>query len=83
MPHDVPGMVELMGGKEEVIANLTNLFDHTPSDMLWNDYYNHANEPVHFVPFLLISWMYLGIHRSGHDIFVKCLCEQSRRDCWQ
>ena len=52
VPHDVPGMVELMGGKEEVIANLTNLFDHTPSDMLWNDYYNHANEPVHFVPFL-------------------------------
>lgn len=20
--------------------------------MLWNEYYNHANEPVHFVPFL-------------------------------
>ena len=30
VPHDVPGMVELMGGKEKVIANLTNLFDHTP-----------------------------------------------------
>ena len=45
-------MVELMGGKEEVIANLTNLFDHTPSDMLWNDYYNHPNEPNHHVPFL-------------------------------
>jgi predicted alpha-1,2-mannosidase len=23
-----------------------------PEDMLWNDYYNHANEPVHHVPFL-------------------------------
>ena len=45
-------MFELIGVKEEFISNLTNLFDHTPSEMLWNDYYNHANEPVHFVPFL-------------------------------
>ena len=52
MPHDVTGMVELMGGKEKVIADLTNLFDKTPSNLLWNEYYNHANEPVHFVPFL-------------------------------
>ena len=52
VPHDVTGMVELMGGKEKVIADLTNLFDKTPSNLLWNEYYNHANEPVHFVPFL-------------------------------
>lgn len=52
VPHDVPGMVELMGGKEKVIADLTNFFAKTPSNMLWNEYYNHANEPVHFVPFL-------------------------------
>lgn len=52
VPHDVPGMVALMGGKEKVIADLTDLFSKTPSDMLWNEYYNHANEPVHFVPFL-------------------------------
>lgn len=52
VPHDVPGMVELMGGKEKVIADLTEFFAKTPSNMLWNDYYNHANEPVHFVPFL-------------------------------
>lgn len=52
VPHDVPGMVELMGGQEKVIADLTNFFEKTPENMLWNDYYNHANEPVHFVPFL-------------------------------
>lgn len=52
VPHDVPGMVELMGGKERVVAHLTRLFDKTPSTLLWNQYYNHANEPVHFVPFL-------------------------------
>lgn len=52
VPHDVPGMVNLMGGKEKVIADLTDFFNKTPSNMLWNEYYNHANEPVHFVPFL-------------------------------
>lgn len=52
VPHDVEGMVELMGGNEAVLADLYNFFDKTPNDLLWNDYYNHANEPVHFVPFL-------------------------------
>ncbi|OJV45256.1 MAG: alpha-1,2-mannosidase [Bacteroidales bacterium 36-12] len=52
VPHDVSGMVDLMGGKEHVIIDLISFFENTPSHMLWNDYYNHANEPVHFVPFL-------------------------------
>ena len=50
--HDVLGMVNLMGGKEKVIADLVDFFNKTPSSLLWNEYYNHANEPVHFVPFL-------------------------------
>ena len=45
-------MVELMGGRDAVIADLQEFFDKVPESMLWNDYYNHANEPVHFVPFL-------------------------------
>lgn len=52
VPHDLDGMVALMGGKEKVLADLRSLFEHTPKNMLWNQYYNHANEPVHFVPFL-------------------------------
>ncbi len=52
VPHDVPGMVELMGGREKVLADLTEFFDKVPENMMWNDYYNHANEPVHHVPFL-------------------------------
>ena len=52
VPHDIPGMVGLMGGRDKVIADLTNFFNKTPSNMLWNEYFNHANEPVHFVPFL-------------------------------
>ncbi len=52
VPHDIAGMIELMGGREKALADLTAFFNQTPEDMLWNDYYNHANEPVHLVPFL-------------------------------
>lgn len=52
VPHDVPGMVALMGGKKKVLADLDTFFGKVPEDMMWNDYYNHANEPVHHVPFL-------------------------------
>lgn len=52
VPQDVDGMVKLMGGREKVIADLNNFFAKTPENMMWNDYYNHANEPVHHVAFL-------------------------------
>ena len=52
VPHDIDGMVSLMGGREAVLENLESMFGNTPEDMLWNEYYNHANEPVHFIPFL-------------------------------
>lgn len=52
VPHDIEGMTVLMGGKEKVLSDLTDFFDKTPDNMLWNEYYNHANEPVHLTPFL-------------------------------
>lgn len=52
VPHDVEGMIKLMGGREKVLADLTDMFEKTPANYLWNQYYNHANEPVHHVPFL-------------------------------
>ena len=52
VPHDVPGMTELMGGTERALADLDNFFLKTPSNFQWNSFYNHANEPVHHVPFL-------------------------------
>ncbi|GAA3959030.1 GH92 family glycosyl hydrolase [Mucilaginibacter dorajii] len=52
VPQDVQGMAKMMGGNEKVIADLNNFFGKTPDNMMWNDYYNHANEPVHHVPFL-------------------------------
>lgn len=52
VPHDVDGMIERMGGREKVLADLTDMFEKTPDGYLWNEYYNHANEPVHHLPFL-------------------------------
>lgn len=52
VPYDIGGMAVLMGGKDHVIKDLTAFFENTPQDMMWNNYYNHANEPVHHVPFL-------------------------------
>lgn len=52
VPHDVAGMVALMGGEEAVRKDLLAFFENTPEHMMWNNYYNHANEPVHHAPFL-------------------------------
>lgn len=52
VPHDIEGLTTLMGGKENVVADLSQMFENTPDHFLWNNYYNHANEPVHHVPFL-------------------------------
>lgn len=52
VPHDIDGMVEIMGGRDKVLSDLVTFFENTPDDFLWNAYYNHANEPVHHVPFL-------------------------------
>lgn len=52
VPHDVDGLVGLLGGKENALRELEEFFDKAPADFSWNAYYNHANEPVHLVPFL-------------------------------
>jgi len=52
VPHDVDGLAGLLGGREAALADLTAFFDATPTDFHWNSYYNHANEPVHHIPYL-------------------------------
>jgi hypothetical protein len=51
---DVAGLMELKGGAEEFSRQLEDFFEKTPSSFGWNDYYNHANEPVHHVPYLFV-----------------------------
>ncbi|ULQ50709.1 GH92 family glycosyl hydrolase [Flavihumibacter fluvii] len=61
VPHDIEGMAKLMGGKEKAIADLKIFFERAPSNMMWGNYYNHPNEPVHHVPFLFnrlgVPWL--------------------------
>ena len=52
VPHDWDAFVEMIGGRETALADLEHMFENTPRNYCWNDYYNHANEPVHFLPFL-------------------------------
>lgn len=52
VPHDIEGLTQLMGGREKTIEELDYMFANTPTDFLWNQFYNHANEPVHHVLFL-------------------------------
>ena len=52
VPQDLEGLVELIGGREKALEELEYFFDNTPLDFGWNQFYNHSNEPVHFVPFL-------------------------------
>ena len=51
VPHDVYGLIGLMG-EDYFVQELTTFFDKTPADFLWNDYYNHPNEPCHHVAYL-------------------------------
>jgi len=52
VPHDIQGLQKLMGGSQAFKDTLISFFERTPEDFLWNNYYNHPNEPVHHVPFL-------------------------------
>ena len=52
VPHDIDALADKLGGKELAVADLKNFFEKAPADMHWNAYYNHANEPVHHVPFM-------------------------------
>jgi predicted alpha-1,2-mannosidase len=53
VPHDVLGLIKLMG-KDYFVSYLTEFFEKTPPDFKWNEYDNHANEPVHHTPYLFV-----------------------------
>ena len=53
VPHDVQGLVDLMG-RDRFCALLEEFFEKTPPSFAWNEYYNHANEPVHHIPYLFV-----------------------------
>lgn len=52
MAYDIPGLSNLLGGKDAFIAKLSDFFDRVPNLAVWNDYDNPSNEPSHLIPFL-------------------------------
>ena len=76
VPHDVAGLIALMGGADEFTRQLEDFFERTPPSFGWNDYYNHSNEPVHHVPYLFVyagkpwltqKWVHRVLHGAYHD----------------
>jgi len=53
VPQDVQGLINLMG-EDYFVHYLNELFEKTPPDFRWNEYDNHANEPVHQTPYLFV-----------------------------
>ena len=45
-PYDVQGLSELFG-RERFVEIMERLFDQADFSALWNDNYNHSNEPCH------------------------------------
>lgn len=76
VPHDITGLAGLMGGKEKMLVDLESFFERTPADFSWNDFYNHANEPVHHVAFLFNK---LG-KPSLTQKWTRQICEQAYHD---
>ncbi len=76
VPQDVAGMVKLMGGREKAVSDLQNFFEKVPGNMMWNDYYNHANEPVHHVPFLFNR---LGVP-SLTQKWTRAICDRAYKN---
>lgn len=82
VPHDINGLIEQVGGREKFLARLTGFFDRTPDVTRWNELYNHANEPVHLVPFLFnragAPWLtqkwvrFISEKAYGADVYGLC-----------
>lgn len=61
VPHDIPGLISLMGGRQAFIEKLDSLFtmpSHITGDLVSSDIsgligqYAHGNEPGHHIPYL-------------------------------
>ena len=46
VPYDIEGLAKLFG-RERFVALLEELFEGADFSKLWNEYYNHSNEPCH------------------------------------
>jgi len=83
VPHDVQGLINIMGGDETFLNHLIPFFEKADGQFTgWNLYYNHANEPVHHVaylfpyagaPWLTQKWARI-IMDKAYSVGVRGLC---------
>jgi len=52
VPHDIPGLIKAMGGREAFIQKLDTLFGFCRDGHRDAAYYWHGNEPCHHIPYL-------------------------------
>lgn len=71
VPHNIDALGQLMGGQKAMKTELMNFFEQAPKDFLWNDFYNHPNEPVHHVPFMFNE---IGLPRETQK-WTRRICE--------
>lgn len=81
VPHDVAGMIELMGGKEAFIAKLDSMFEVQQEEGALPEWisgyigqYVQGNEPAHHVPYLYSmagypDKAYAHIHTIAHELY--------------
>lgn len=82
VPHDIPGLIELMGGKEAFVEKLDALFS-TDSEITGNHIsadisgligqYAHGNEPSHHVAYL---YNYAGTPSKTQEVVRNILSTQ-------
>ena len=81
VPHDISGLITLMGGNEKFIAKLDSLFEHTEKvhgELASSDIsgligqYAHGNEPSHHIAYL---YSYAGAPWKTQAIVRKILDE--------
>ena len=74
VPHDVQGLIGLLGGRDLFVAKLSDFFERAPHLALWNSYENHGNEPCHLIPFLF--------NRAGAPWLTQKWVRQICADCY-
>ena len=76
VPHDVKGLIRLMGGKARFTSELEKFFSVVPEDFRWNDAYNHPNEPCHTLPYL---WAHSD-RPENVGFWTRRICEKAYGD---
>ncbi len=51
-PHDIPRLIELLGGRDAFVAKLSDFFERCVDLRKNNHFENQSNEPSHLIPFL-------------------------------